>query len=637
MNLQSLDNIFEKRILRIPDYQRGYSWQENQLEDFWEDLQRLDFDKVHYTGVVTLEPVKEKIWKGWQEDMWLIDGRGFKAFYIVDGQQRITTSIILIQAILESTREESMINYQSLGDIENHYILNKAKDGQHKSFLFGYEKDNPSYEFLKTKIFGTHSHSNLDQQTLYTRNLQVAKDYFKKKLSDVSVENSEILFKKLTQKFKFNLYEISDEVDVFVTFETMNNRGKALTSLELLKNRLIYLSTLFKDHAGKEILRTKINDVWKSIYEYLGKNPDAPLSDDLFLRNHWIMYFKYTRRKGNDYINFLLNEEFTTQNIAHGIQESGRITVEEIEAYITNLQKSIKPWFYIHNPYHQIHDYNDSTNKILLERLHRLGFGSFKPLLLAAYVSDQNIEDINKLLEVAERYNFTLFSISQRRSNTRDSELFVYARELLQKNITIQKIIEKINEIVKDYYSPEAFLNYISEKYKIGDRDGFYDWDGLKYFLFENEQRLRKKGHQSSKKLDWQDLSSSKKDCVTVEHIFPKTATNEYWKELYKNYNDEEKLYLTHSLGNLLPLSRAKNSSLQNDPFKLKKDNGSGVGYYIGSISENEVNKNSDWDAKNILQRGMILLEFMEARWDIKLGNEEFKKKLLHLEFVKNE
>ena len=126
MNLQSLDNIFEKRILRIPDYQRGYSWQENQLEDFWEDLQRLDFDKVHYTGVVTLEPVKEKIWKGWQEDVWLINGRGFKAFYIVDGQQRITTSIILIQVILESAREDSMINYQSLGDIENHYILNKA-------------------------------------------------------------------------------------------------------------------------------------------------------------------------------------------------------------------------------------------------------------------------------------------------------------------------------------------------------------------------------------------------------------------------------------------------------------------------------------------------------------------------------
>ncbi|TOP04225.1 hypothetical protein CGH23_23870, partial [Vibrio parahaemolyticus] len=78
----------------------------------------------------------------------------------------------------------------------------------------------------------------------------------------------------------------------------MNNRGKPLTSLELLKNRLIYLSTLFHDHAGHDVLRRKINNAWKTMYEYLGKNPEAPLNDNLFLRNHWTMYFKYTRQKG---------------------------------------------------------------------------------------------------------------------------------------------------------------------------------------------------------------------------------------------------------------------------------------------------------------------------------------------------
>lgn len=64
---------------------------------------------------------------------------------------------------------------------------------------------------------------------------------------------------------------INDEIDVFVTFETMNNRGRPLSSLELLKNRLIYLSTLFKDNTGKDKLRSNINDAWKTMYEYLGK------------------------------------------------------------------------------------------------------------------------------------------------------------------------------------------------------------------------------------------------------------------------------------------------------------------------------------------------------------------------------
>ncbi len=636
MKLHSLHEIFTGRILRIPDYQRGYAWQEHQLVDFWEDLIRLDAEKVHYTGVVTLEPIAEKIWSRWEQDKWLIDGIGYKPFYVVDGQQRLTTSIILIQAILESVTENAEINYQSLKEIEGRYILYKATDGQRNSFLFGYEKDNPSDEFLKTKIFRTHSHGNLYQQTLYTHNLQGSKDYFKKKLKDMAIEDIAILFKKLTQKFKFNLYEISDELDVFVTFETMNNRGKPLTSLELLKNRLIYLSTLFREHDGREALRNNINSVWKAIYEYLGKNPDAPLSDNLFLQNHWIMYFKYTRRKGDDYINFLLDKKFTAQNITRDNKEKKYLTIEEIDAYITNLQQSIRPWFYIHNPYYQIpdYDYDDDTSEMLLDCLDRFNFGAFKPLILAAYVSKQSIEDINKLLRATERYNFVLFSLSRKRANTGDSEFFGYARELLEKNITTQEIIEKINELVDRYFKPESFFNYISEKYKIGNCEGFYRWDGLKYFLYENEQWLQKKGKQSAEKLSWKKLKQYQDDHVTVEHIFPQKASDSYWKNRYEKFSEQEKLYLTHSLGNLLPLSRSKNSSLQNDEFKLKKNNDLGVGYYNGSLSENEVNKEADWDAKNILERGISLLNFMEERWHIKLGDYEFKVKLLHLDFV---
>lgn len=49
MRLHSLSDIFERRILRIPDYQRGYAWTEHQIDDFWEDLLQLDSNKIHYT------------------------------------------------------------------------------------------------------------------------------------------------------------------------------------------------------------------------------------------------------------------------------------------------------------------------------------------------------------------------------------------------------------------------------------------------------------------------------------------------------------------------------------------------------------------------------------------------------------
>ncbi len=633
MKLQSLSDIFERRLLRIPDYQRGYAWLEHQLEDFWEDILHLSIERVHYTGVITLEPVPRSQWSKWENDEWIIEGVGFKPFYVVDGQQRLTTSMILMQAILEIVDVDTQLNYQSVDSIRKRYILNKADDGLRESFVFGYEKDNPSDEYLKTQIFGMHSHSNQHQETLYTQNLQRAKRYFKERLAELSTDEIAVIYKKLTQKFKFNLYEIDDEIDVFVTFETMNNRGKALTSLELLKNRLIYLSTLFKEHEGHALLRSKINDAWKTIYKYLGQNPDSPLSDHLFLRNHWTMYFKYTRRKGDDYIKYLLDEKFTARNVTHPAKESDQLTVEEVNDYVISLQQSIRPWFYMHNPYFPMPEYKDELNKQLLDRLHRLSFRAFKPLLLAAFVSGQPMEKINNLLVTAERYNFTLFTLSQRRANTGDTEFFGMARQLLVADITIEAIIEEAQGWIRRYYDPQRFYAYIAEKYELG-LGGFFKWDGLRYFLYEHEQWLQSRGKQSSTKLSWKCLSEKKKDHVTIEHIFPQTPKDDYWLQRFGHLEKEQTQFIAHSLGNLLPLSRAKNASLQNDSFELKKNSGNGVGYYNGSVSENEVAQYAEWSFESIKNRGLELLKFMETRWQIELGDDEFKLKLLHMDNI---
>ncbi|MEB5477561.1 DUF262 domain-containing protein [Acinetobacter pollinis] len=628
--LKTLSSIFEHRIIRIPDYQRGYAWQKHQLNDFWEDLIHLSPERVHYTGVLTLEPVVEACWKRWESDLWIIDGKGYKPFYIVDGQQRLTTSVILIQAILESVPKDAELNFQTIDEIRQQYILHTAPTGIRQSYLFGYEKDNPSDEFLRTGVFLEKSASNNDEQTFYTRNLATAKQFFKDKLKTLELTEIAEIYKKLTQKFKFNLYEVDDEIDVFVTFETMNNRGKPLSNLELLKNRLIYLSTLFPNHNGGIELRNNINATWKTIYEYLGRNPDKLLSDEEFLRNHWIMYFKFSRQTGNDYKEYLLDEKFTAQNVTHPKDTNDQLTVEEINNYVMNLQQAVKPWFYMHNPHYPLKDYSEESNRILVDRLVRLGYKSFKPLVLAAFCRGNDLKETNVLLKAIERYIFTIFTLSRRRGNTGDSNFLNKSRDYLTHKITTNGIVNDLNNWVERHFSANKFLEYIAENYELG-RQGFYHWDGIRYFLFEYEQGLKAKGKQSTNKLDWNEFTTRMKDHVTLEHIYPQTDNDIYWASKFGNLNIQQKKLLLHSLGNLLPLSRSKNSSLQNDAFPLKKNNGAGLGYYNGSISENEVSIQDEWTPKEIFERGITLLEFMESRWNIILGDSRFKARLLHV------
>ncbi len=74
-DLFSVSKIFTERLLRIPDYQRGYAWAEKQLKDYWNDLIQLDPSKNHYIGVLTLEYVPNDVIESWTEDHWIIKSK----------------------------------------------------------------------------------------------------------------------------------------------------------------------------------------------------------------------------------------------------------------------------------------------------------------------------------------------------------------------------------------------------------------------------------------------------------------------------------------------------------------------------------------------------------------------------------
>ena len=627
--LQSLSEIFNNKIFRIPDFQRGYSWEERQLDDFWEDIQNLSPDKIHYIGLLTVEPIKscdiQNVEK-WKDDLWLLK-KGMSAYYVIDGQQRLTTLIILLHEILRTFDDNDGINYGAKSEWIDRFLF-RSYNQIYKSFVFGYEKDNPSDEFFKTKILEQDS-SAADKypETLYTANLMFAKNYFAEKLKMLNKEDKEEIFDKAVNRLKFNYYEIDDSLDVYVTFETMNNRGKDLSHLELLKNRLIYLTTLLReDDETKGRLRRDINETWKTIYEYLGKNKENPLDDDVFLFNHWIMYYTYDRSQSDVYADFLLKKKFTSKNVI-----SEHISIKDIKDYIDSLAKCVKQWFFIYNI-----QYSSYSNRIKehIQKLERVGMGAFPPMIMAVFTKESLEEYIWNFLDACERFNFLVFAISHRSSNTQNSNLYRMAREYYMGNKDIETITAEIDFLTdgedesyyRGWFDLERFKNHIQELFFKNDKDGFYSWNGLRYFLYEYELYLQ---DNANPKVRWEDFSKRTKE-DTIEHIYPQSATDMYWKDRFGHLKPTEKRVYLNSLGNLLLLSRSKNSKLQNYDFEkkkcLKNKDGKDIGYYNGSYSEIEVSKQNEWTTETIKERGLSMLQFMEERWKFKFKDWEIEK-----------
>ena len=675
--LQNLSQIFQNRLFRIPDYQRGYAWQQAQLIDFWDDLVNLQKNRFHYTGLLSLKILSEKEAASWGNDLWITE-KGYKPCHIVDGQQRLTTFIILVNELVNFVRtipenngksdEEIILGYDTLKDIVSKYIYQKRPPhNMITTYLFGYENDNPSAEYLRYKVFG-EPYSGTVCETYYTKNLRFAKNFFADNLNsfytEEGIDGINFIYRKLTQNLMFNIHEIADDYDVFVAFETMNNRGKKLTNLELLKNRLIYLTTLYEDkpfdEKDKAELRKQINDAWKEVYYRLGMNKDTPLSDDDFLRAHWILYFAYSRKKGDDYIKFLLNffsakkifekkpvllheettafsvvdldEDETTDNDEHEIGLVSKLEPEEIKNYVNSLKDLAKYWYDTFFPYESPVLTNDE--KLWVDRLNRIGIANFRPLI-ASVISihtETTPEDRINVFKAIERFIFVCFRLGVYNTSYCSSEYYKAARQIIKGEMTLKALSENINTVVNEnvQYAVQAFTTRVEKRFNSGD--GYYGWNTLRYFMYEYEYTLSV--INNLQKITWELFTKSEKDKVSIEHILPQTPTKHYWKNQFRQFTDVEIQQLTGALGNLLPLSQSINSSLQNQSFTEKKTTTQGRrGYQNGSHSEIEVSQKADWSAENIYERSVMLVEFMIKRWNIKLDQEQIDK-LVYINFV---
>jgi len=634
--LETLSTLFRDNVYRIPDYQRGFSWENKQLEEFWNDISLLDMSNKHYLGVLTTQDVPEEDYKQWENDLWLIEKKRYTATYIVDGQQRITTCLLLLSAIvniIESEHEKKELQFTPLEDIKKRYFFEKKGEYNLYSMIFGYIESDPLYNYLGHKIYEIPNFT-IDPDiitTKYTSNLYNAYDFFKNKIKNKSFEEIEEIYTKLTTLFVFNIYKISEELDVFVTFETMNNRGKELSILELLKNRLIYLTTLCDDEpdgSAKDIRKT-INASWKIVYDYLGKNEANLLSDDHFLnaflntyifKNDEINVLKHEAKtlsfriypaSSHDH-SYIMDKIFTVKNL-----KDKKVRLYDIHDFIIELSKNVKMWYEIKNPIKS--SFSDKLLSELLKcrvlsradnslRFYRPDFDEKifeyfyfhtneaerieylrvkNQIILLQNIFDRSDEQGYKISSVLDKYTWD-------NAGTNYSKFNSDLKPLLRDPNNLDYIIEKIRDSVKNNYNKKVRIN-------------FYENNSFPttYVLatYELTMCLQNRDYISKDYLNDLFYDNSK---YTLEHIYPLSGKEDsmYWKEIFGEYDANSRHNLKNNLGNLIRISNKKNNKIGNKPYEYKLEK-----FKTGTLSEiNLVEKYKEWNVDSITDRGVTLI-----------------------------
>ncbi|EJB75598.1 hypothetical protein HPHPA16_0658 [Helicobacter pylori Hp A-16] len=399
MELLSLDGVVEKGVFEIPSYQRGYAWQMRQLKDFWNDLEHVSKlgDKFHYMHSLTLRESENEL-----ED---------SAFEIIDGQQRLATSLILLD-LLAKTIQHKDPKYDSM-NLEP--VLSYKYYGLNEAFgaIMGEEKD---LERFKTSF--------------YAKNLIDACAFFKEKISDTPVETLERMFDALTKKMLFSVAELNDNrIDPFSSFETINNRGKDLSTLELFKNRLHFVAHKICNGQKLETLQQEINKTYTIIYDDLRSFEDNDL--ERFLK-HFVAY--YYGENSNKFKERLLEMEFN----AHRKYDDANLDDEydKIDELLFYLSYSSKVWNFLHTLDEKAITliFNDNKKleieitpktRTLLEKMRRLNAlsdNAFLPLLLSLFTIQLEGKHANKqpyttkelegLLEYLERFGFLIYGVA---------------------------------------------------------------------------------------------------------------------------------------------------------------------------------------------------------------------------------
>ena len=257
-----IKDFFNGRFFEIPKYQRGYSWEVSNIRDLFEDIKEsIDSNSNHYIGTIVLS-------KSEDDD---------EKFYIVDGQQRVTTISLIINELIKKLPIKDASYY------ERFYL--KEEERYRLSPL---NRD----QYFFTQIFEGET---LDPENKSQRFLKEAVAEIKFKVDEI---DEKLKFLKSVEKLEIMEFVENSEGDAIRIFQTVNDRGKPLSNMEKAKSLLIYFSNRYLNKK----LDNEINDCFSDIFEiyddikHLGEElginliKNKEFNEDSLMRYHFVSY-----------------------------------------------------------------------------------------------------------------------------------------------------------------------------------------------------------------------------------------------------------------------------------------------------------------------------------------------------------
>lgn len=507
-NFESVSTYLVGNKYYIPDYQREYAWDEEQLDDFWRDLIQVVSNKTseHFLGQIVVH-----------------NDDGEK--YIIDGQQRTITAVIFLAAIRNLFRELKGTDGKILedaetdaDDIQTKYIGRYTATRDQRQLMLRQEDGRFFGDFIQSSKL---DETNYDKKSSSQKRLKNAYKYFYDKLSKEIVGLTGLEAYKLIldnylnnfiQKFSVMYVETDDINEAFIIFETLNDRGKSLATADLLKNHILR-------SANQKIDVVKNN--WKKMIDNLG-DTDATK----YIRHYW------NSRYG-----------FTTERDLYKSLRNKITSPLEAENESDALYKLAEVYATLNNPSDE--NYFPDSIKNQLIGLSDLKAKSFYPIILSEVSKNFTNEEIGFTLAKLEVLIVRNFVVSGLTANKFEKQLSTLARNIYNENVaTIDQVLTEISAMIID---DEKFKNDFST-FAIKDR-------GQIRFLLRHINDF--------KETELKVLDDNNK--VHIEHILPQKPQK--WTDIDQN---EVESYIWR-FGNLTLLGQEFNTKASNGTFQDKR------------------------------------------------------------------